>query len=142
MSISAPAPLDNLREQANPNFGDRELASAFFAADSRADILRGWDTRALEFLHFRINHCGSTTADPLPRFNHSGSTTPVAKAPPLLDRGGELSPAAPLLNQEGLSASEGGGFSKRQGGFKRANRRASQCTNSNSASRKHYPALR
>jgi hypothetical protein len=49
----------------------------FFAADSRADILRGWDTRALEFLHFRFNHCGSTTLVPPPRFNHCGYTTPV-----------------------------------------------------------------
>jgi len=111
--------MNNLRERAESNFGVRELASAFLpltherifcAAGTPApwSFYISGSTTAVQPLWF--HHPGSTTADTPPRFNHSGSTTPVAKAPPLLDRGGEISPAALLLNQEGLSASEGGGF--------------------------------
>ena len=93
MNISAPAPMNNLRERAESNFGVRELASAFLpltherifcAAGTPApwSFYISGSTTAVQPLWF--HHPGSTTADTPPRFNHSGSTTPVAKAPPLL----------------------------------------------------------
>jgi len=47
MNISAPAPLDNLRERAKPNFGVRELASAFSPASLPAGNLRGTMNREI-----------------------------------------------------------------------------------------------
>ena len=54
-------------------------------------------------------------------FYISGPTTPVASAPPLLTKEGSFS-GAPLLNQEGLSGSEGGWFQEAPQWFQQAPR--------------------